>query len=79
MGWLIPFTKDKTVIRVGVRFGDYSHPTSRSDWVSDDSRVLVFLLSLLSVRISDETLPLVFGYRIKHCFSCLIFYLSVKI
>ena len=39
-------------------------------WISIET-LLVFDISLLSVRVSNKTLLLVFGYQIKHSFSCL--------
>ena len=46
-------------------------------WISDESLLLVFDVLLLSVWISDESLRLVFdillivfGYQMKHPFSC---------
>ena len=39
-------------------------------WITIET-LLVFDISLLSVWLSNKTLLLVFGYQIKHSFSCL--------
>ena len=55
-----------------------------SVWISHETLLLVFDVLLLSVWISDESLRLVFdillivfGYQMKHPFSCLIYCFSV--
>ena len=51
-----------------------------SVWISDETLPLVFDILLLGDWISDESLRLVFdillivfGYQMKHSFSCLIY------
>ena len=56
----------------------------RSVWISNETLSLVFNILLLGDWISDESLRvvfdillIVFGYQMKHSFSCLMCYVSV--